>query len=272
MPACIYATDESIDTKADLITRWLKAEIKGWQWFLDNPEEMAKLMVDKYGQRGLDLEQQTVEAGVYKDFIPVGDAAEHGLLWIEPCVFQQGIDFSVAAGELQQGAGQGRGRGDAEPDRRGARQVGRPQRRVAEPVRRAADAVRRTGATHSRVNDGRSHHRPRDQALRHRRPVDDGDGGHLARPPLGQLLRADRALGLRQVDAAAARRRHPRAERRHASPSAALPPTEARLRHEIGFVFQDASLLPWRTVLDNIALPLEIAGGPVGDAAAARNR
>jgi ABC-type nitrate/sulfonate/bicarbonate transport system substrate-binding protein len=99
----IYATDDSIDTKADLITRWLKAEIKGWQWFLDNPEEMAKLMVDKYGQRGLDLEQQTVEAGVYKDFIPVGDAATHGLLWIEPGVFQQGIDFSVAAGELEPG-------------------------------------------------------------------------------------------------------------------------------------------------------------------------
>jgi NitT/TauT family transport system substrate-binding protein len=100
----IYATDDSIDGKADLIVRWLKAEIKGWQWFLDNPEEMAKLMVEKYGQRGLDLEQQTVEAGVYKDFIPVGDAAKHGLLWIEPSVFQQGIDFSVAAGDIEAGA------------------------------------------------------------------------------------------------------------------------------------------------------------------------
>ncbi len=38
------------------------------------------------------------------------------------------------------------------------------------------------------------------------------------------------------------------------------PPREARLNHEIGFVFQEATLLPWRTVRENVRLPLEIAG------------
>ncbi len=37
-------------------------------------------------------------------------------------------------------------------------------------------------------------------------------------------------------------------------------PAIARRSHEIGFVFQDASLLPWRTVLDNVSLPIEVAG------------
>ena len=37
-------------------------------------------------------------------------------------------------------------------------------------------------------------------------------------------------------------------------------PIQARRHREIGSVFQDATLLPWRTVIDNVRLPLQVGG------------
>lgn len=51
-----------------------------------------------------------------------------------------------------------------------------------------------------------------------------------------------------------------------------LPPTRGQVfyqgeelsgpRRGVGFVFQRANLMPWRTVLENITLPLELLGTP----------
>ncbi|HLW90814.1 MAG TPA: ABC transporter ATP-binding protein [Roseiarcus sp.] len=40
-----------------------------------------------------------------------------------------------------------------------------------------------------------------------------------------------------------------------------VAPGVARARRDIGFVFQDAALLPWRTALQNVELPLQVGGG-----------
>lgn len=42
-------------------------------------------------------------------------------------------------------------------------------------------------------------------------------------------------------------------------------PGLARQNHHLGIAFQDSALLPWRSVIDNLKLPLQAAGAKVSD-------
>ena len=72
--------------------------------------------------------------------------------------------------------------------------------------------------------------------------------------------------GLRQVDAAPDHRRPHRADRAATVIVNGKPADQARRDRDYGMVFQAPVLFDWRTVEDNVKLPLEILGQRRGDA------
>jgi NitT/TauT family transport system substrate-binding protein len=99
-PAALYTTDDILRSKREILTRWLRATIKGFIYFASNPEEIAKAVVERHGQKGLDLALQTAESKLYKPFIMGGDAPTKGVLWIDRPFFEAGVKLAREAGVL----------------------------------------------------------------------------------------------------------------------------------------------------------------------------
>ena len=82
-----------------------------------------------------------------------------------------------------------------------------------------------------------------------------------SRRAAGRVRLAARAVRLRQVDGAADDRRAERADRAATSTwRDERPRRRARRTGDIGFVFQEPTLMPWATVAGNVHLPLKLAG------------
>ena len=81
-----------------------------------------------------------------------------------------------------------------------------------------------------------------------------------AAPGIRRVRVADRAVRVREVDAAAGGRRPGAAQLRHGAGRRQVGPRQARLDQDYGIAFQQAGLLEWRTVAENVELPLHVHG------------
>ena len=152
-------------------------------------------------------------------------------------------------------------------------------RRDLRPARPARRRRRLTGREEHQRRCHRARHRPppsrpaagrptrgRRQGVRARRPADDDRArGDRPRRSPGRVRLAHRAVGLRQVDAAADHRRPDRADARRRSIVNGKPAERARRDRDYGMVFQAPVLFDWRTVEDNVKLPLEILGADAAE-------
>jgi ABC-type nitrate/sulfonate/bicarbonate transport system substrate-binding protein len=95
----IFAKKETIEKQHDVLVRWLRADIKGWQYAVDHPEEMAERVWELYNKEtAAKLEDETKSAIVQVPLITKGVADTHGLMWIDREHFE-------TVGELYKEAG-----------------------------------------------------------------------------------------------------------------------------------------------------------------------
>ncbi|MCU1489104.1 MAG: twin-arginine translocation pathway signal protein [Acidimicrobiaceae bacterium] len=94
-----FAKQSTLKNQSDLVARWLKADLKGWQQFVKHPKAAAKLTWNLYhAQTQAVLANEEASAQVSIPLINGGAAAKHGLLWVEETAFQQVYELYKTAG------------------------------------------------------------------------------------------------------------------------------------------------------------------------------
>jgi len=84
----------------DVLVRYTRALMRGWAWVVANPAEAAQMIVRKYAPPGTSLQEQREQAEMMRPYITGGDAAEQGLLWIDPGVFERAVALGRSAGSV----------------------------------------------------------------------------------------------------------------------------------------------------------------------------
>jgi len=95
----IITTDEMIAEEPEKVKAFLTAEIKGWQDFLRDPKEGARLAVEEYGKDlKLDMAKEVEQSVVQSDLIVTPEVHDNGLLTISDDLQASTIETMHTAG------------------------------------------------------------------------------------------------------------------------------------------------------------------------------
>jgi NitT/TauT family transport system substrate-binding protein len=93
----IITTKDQIENNKDLLVRYMRGSIMGYEWLNANPEKGAQIVVSDYGPPELVLENEQLTAAFQKDLI----STPSGVLVVDPAKMQQIIDSLVEVGTLE---------------------------------------------------------------------------------------------------------------------------------------------------------------------------
>jgi NitT/TauT family transport system substrate-binding protein len=94
----LIVREDTLAKHHDLLVRYTRALVGGWRFLVEQPEQSARLIVDKWALPGTSYDDQLMQAKMMRGFIATGDALTKGLLWIDPGVFEKALVFARASG------------------------------------------------------------------------------------------------------------------------------------------------------------------------------
>lgn len=95
----LVVRQETIDSERDLLKKFLKAEIQGWNDAVADPRASAELAVNVYGKNlGLKVDDQTKEATAQNDLVVSADTKANGLLTMTDALIAENIEALAKAG------------------------------------------------------------------------------------------------------------------------------------------------------------------------------
>jgi NitT/TauT family transport system substrate-binding protein len=96
----LIARRDTVAQHRDVLVRYTRALMRGWAWVVDHPADAAEMMVRRYAPPGTNVHEQREQAEMMRAYIVGGDAAKHGLLWIDPGVFERAVALGRSAGSV----------------------------------------------------------------------------------------------------------------------------------------------------------------------------
>ncbi len=91
----IFTTDNFITNKPDLVSRFLRATLKGWRWAIENPDDAGLLALNYDPTLSRDLQVAQMLAG-----IPLIHTGEDQIGWMRSDVWQGMIGWLLEQGSL----------------------------------------------------------------------------------------------------------------------------------------------------------------------------
>lgn len=96
-----FATDQAIESNAEVLAKFVGAVSKGWEWTKNNPEEAVKKTVEAYPDMSLEWELKTIEQILKLSFD--ANTAKDGWGTFDPAKIEEQIAMFDALKQYEQG-------------------------------------------------------------------------------------------------------------------------------------------------------------------------